>query len=145
MFRSLLDDVSVDELLRMRHEEELSNQEIADRLDVNRQTIYRYIGPQPKGMRKYRSKGVVCRPQKPVAKEEENIAVGLVISNRTITAEGADMEYQIDFSRKTVRMHKKSAPNFYWVFTLEELSRALPELQAVERRAAEFKVTPEVW
>ena len=55
------------------------------------------------------------------------------------------MEYQIDYSRKIVRMHKKSAPNFYWVFTFEELSMALPELQAIEKRTTEFKVTPEVW
>ena len=44
--KKLLDEVSVDELLHLRNEGK-SNQEIADLLDVSRQTVYKHIGKQP--------------------------------------------------------------------------------------------------
>ena len=41
---SLFNEVSVQEMLDMRNIEDLSNSEIAERLDVSDQTIRRYIG-----------------------------------------------------------------------------------------------------
>ena len=45
--RKLTDDVSIEELLLMRDEEGLSNYEIAMRVGVAKNTIYRLIGKQP--------------------------------------------------------------------------------------------------
>lgn len=44
--------ISVAELMHMREEEHLSNQDIAKRLGISTKTVYAYIGNQPKGMRK---------------------------------------------------------------------------------------------
>lgn len=42
--RSLMEDVTVQELLDMRNIEGLSNSEIAERLDVSEVTVHKYIG-----------------------------------------------------------------------------------------------------
>ena len=145
MYRSLMEDVSISELLRMRDEEGVSNREIADALGVSYSCIKKYIGCQPKGMRKVRSKGVVYGRGKSEEAPAEEIPPCLVIRNRTVTAAGIDMEYIIDYELQTVRMHKPSRSNIFWMFTFDELANALPELQAISRRASECRVTPEMW
>lgn len=50
MYRPLSDSVSMSEMLHMREELKLSNREIAERLGVSKNTVYRYIGPQPEGI-----------------------------------------------------------------------------------------------
>lgn len=46
--RRLSRDVSTSEMLRLREEQKMSVKEIAKSLDVSPQTVYRYIGPEPK-------------------------------------------------------------------------------------------------
>ena len=145
MYRSLMEDVSISELLRMREEENMSNQEIADALGVSYDCVKKYIGPQPKGMRKMRSKGVVYGRSKAEETPEEEIPPCLVIQNRTVIATGADLEYIIDYQQQTVRIHKPSRSNIFWLFTFDELANALPELQAISRRASECRMSPEMW
>lgn len=50
MYRPLEDSVSISEMMHMREELRLSNREIAERLGVSKNTVYRYIGPQPEGI-----------------------------------------------------------------------------------------------
>ena len=47
----LIDDVSIAEMQKMR-EAGMTNQDIANALDVSYQSVYRYIGKQPGTMRK---------------------------------------------------------------------------------------------
>ena len=57
--KKISNEVSPQEMLRMRNEEHLSNAEIADRLDICRDTVIRYIGKQPGWMgRKKRLPGI---------------------------------------------------------------------------------------
>lgn len=71
--RSLLDEVSVQELLDMRNIEGLSNSEIAERLDVTEVTVHKYIGA-----------GHIRRAQrnKPEKIVEESSFAGLLLSTR---------------------------------------------------------------
>lgn len=49
MARRRLDlDVSVSDMLRLREEQKMSVKEIAKSLDVHPNTVYKYIGPEPK-------------------------------------------------------------------------------------------------
>lgn len=65
--RKLINDVSMDELLQMR-KDGMSNMDIAHRTGVSKATIYRYLGPQPKGIR-YDRMAVDKRPR-PAAQDE---------------------------------------------------------------------------
>lgn len=55
MRKSIITEVTVSEMLRLREEHNLSNSEIAERLDLCDATVRRYIGNNPKGIRKVRS------------------------------------------------------------------------------------------
>lgn len=46
MPRSLRNDISISEMLHMREQEHMSNTQIAARLGISKQTVWRYIGPQ---------------------------------------------------------------------------------------------------
>lgn len=63
MTRRRLDlDISVPEMLRLREEQKMPVKEIAKSLDVSPQTVYRYIGPEPKKERSPKAqKGAVGR------------------------------------------------------------------------------------
>lgn len=52
--RSILSQISLQEFQTLRDDEELSNLEIAQRLDVSYATVLKILGPQPKGLRKKR-------------------------------------------------------------------------------------------
>lgn len=58
MREPLTNSVSVQELLEMR-ESGLTNQQIAERLDIGYSTVCRYIGKNPK-----KAKAVDCKPEK---------------------------------------------------------------------------------
>lgn len=61
MGRSLLKDVDLETLYAMRRDEQMNNQEIADRLGVSYVTIYKIIGPAPKELRKKHERSS-CKP-----------------------------------------------------------------------------------
>lgn len=147
MYTSLLNHVSVNEMMEMRENEKMSNQEIAERLGVTSQCIRNYIGKQPPELRKYRSKRVVYPPsvqtREPVMEEEP--AACLVVSNRVITLTGKDMEYHVDYSKGVVRMHRQTNPNIYWLFKLEEIENIIVELKAITRRSGDIRMSPEMW
>jgi len=52
MRNKLLDEVTIQEMMNLREIEHLSNAEIAERLDVHYATVIKYIGKNPKGIRK---------------------------------------------------------------------------------------------
>lgn len=64
--RSILSQISLQEFQTLRDDEELSNLEIAQRLDVSYATVLKILGPQPPGLRKKRQfYGRVSKSRKP--------------------------------------------------------------------------------
>jgi len=54
MSHSLLEEISIPEMQRMRDEEGLSNREIAARLGISYATVHKYLGPQPNDIKRRR-------------------------------------------------------------------------------------------
>jgi hypothetical protein len=147
MPQSLLKDVTVNELMELRHSEGLSNQEIADRLGVHVTTIYHYIGRQPKELRKVRISGVVYPPsfKTETKPEEEPVSALLVVTNRSVNVVGADNEYSIDYAEQRIRMRRRNDGKFYWDLSFEEIGNVASELSAIAKKVQNFKITPEMW
>lgn len=93
--KRLLDEVTVDELMQMREGQGMTNQQIADALDVNVNVIRRYIGNQPKGIRKPREYKAE-EPKKQEAAPAPAASACLVVQNREIELKGVCGSYMID-------------------------------------------------
>ena len=147
MYESLLNQVSVHEMMEMRENEGMSNREIAEALGTTQTTVRKYIGNQPKGMRKYRSKGVIYPPSMRSAeppKNEPSEAL-LVVANRCVNVVGSENEYEIDYSAQRVRMRRQKDGKFYWDFAFDELAGVAAELGVIAKKTNELRITPEMW
>lgn len=92
--RKLTDDVSMDELLQMR-QDGMSNQEIANRLGASKATVYRYLGPQPEGIRYSRMK--VDAPTMPAKQNEEKPAQTSRLSPCRQVWDGKACRLEVDY------------------------------------------------
>lgn len=92
--RKLTDDVSMDELLQMR-QDGMSNQEIANRLGVSKSTVYKHLGPQPKGIRYSRMK--VDAPAIPVKQDEGKPAQAPRLAPCSQVWEGKACRMEVDY------------------------------------------------
>lgn len=112
--KKLMDEISISELQHMR-EEGMSNQEIADVLGVTYATVFRYLGRQPKGLRKKPTPSATpelqkampvyacSNPNQELQKEEEEDI--LLLSDEKITVLGGTVGYYtISDKRKSVRI-----------------------------------------
>lgn len=83
--RAITREISVQEMQEMR-ERGMTNQQIADSLEINYQTVLRYLGKQPAGMRS--EYGGSYRPQDArtdvVAKQPERESTLHVLSSTTV-------------------------------------------------------------
>jgi hypothetical protein len=88
MYRSIIKDVSISEMLELR-EQGLTNREIAIKLDITSQTVRKYIGAMPSELR---SKAIreqkIPQPTTPVEQ--------LPICNLRFTIQGKFANYEID-------------------------------------------------
>lgn len=135
------------ELMQMR-EDGMSNREIADSLGVSYTCIKNYLGPQPKGMRKYRSKGVVYGRVQNQPEPEPEVEPCLVIGNRVIIATGLAYEYEINCSTQTLTMYKPGDRNIRpmtWDLSFDDIDQVISELQAISRNISKCKNTSEMW
>lgn len=149
-WRSLEKDFGIGSLLSMR-DQGLSNAEIAERLEVSKNTIYRLIGKQPPGIRKPRKvkKAPPPLPQQPVIPFTERLAAARTVSEptpvvekepewtdgfkvmaRKIKAESAYARYIIDGMEHKVTVSSKS-PQTAMEFTADELAEYIDELMNV--------------
>ena len=148
MRRRLLDDVSKGELLQMRADG-MTNEEIAESLDVNYMTVYRIIGAQPNELshrgRKKGGRSVVEAP--PKKQEEEIIPACLVTVNRTIELQGATAKYALNIDKKSVMVKLENAQGNVFdtlLLNVESLGTFINELQAIQRKIVTFD-TVEAW
>ena len=93
-------DISTAEMLRMRESEQLNNRRIAERLGVSINTVYRYIGKQPKGMPRERKP----EPElEPVSIKVTN-APALKLVSTVSLLKGETSEYKIDSVKNMVEI-----------------------------------------
>lgn len=160
--KSLLDDVSMEELNYMRHEEGLSNVEIAQRLGVHPQTIIRLMGKQPIGNRSasglasaYKAqrrnaaeeqREMAARPSKDSEQPEEAV---LMVENRTVCLVGMAAQYEVDEKNHKVLIKKPGDAFRYLDYEsidsyIEELNTFAKELTAIARKI-KTPTAMEVW
>lgn len=147
--RSILDDVTIDELLQMR-EQGMTNAEIADALDVGVNTVVRYIGKQPKGLRKpYERKEP--RPVEPKHEETAPTAC-LVVQNREIELHGLHGKYTVSCKEREVLASVNIFEDMDVVISLDDIENIVKklgeisaELQAIARKVNELNVSNEMW
>lgn len=119
MRRSITHEVGVSEMRRMREEEGLTNNEIAERLDCSSQTVWRYIGPMPPEIvRAAKSMGgrnrkkiplqidrIETLPKAPTQPEPvEESPVYMLTQNEVITVLSTTRKYTIDKDLEMVRV-----------------------------------------
>lgn len=147
MNRALYKDMSKEELLKMR-EQGMSNQEIADSLDVSYMTIYRLIGPAPKELRKTYTRA--CKNSSEnlrggVAEEETHEAC-LTIKRPEIYMVGNKWRYSATPGGNRVRIQTEAEGHWFSV-DLEDLPQIIKELQAIVRNTEKITCgnVLEVW
>lgn len=98
--RSILHDISLQELQYMRDHDKLSNREIADRCGISYNTVVRYLGRQPKDIpRQFRlSSGHHTISDR----SEEPVEVALICIDHPVTMQGKVGIYTVHPSTSTV-------------------------------------------
>ena len=127
--RSILKDISVDELLKMR-EAGMSNRDIANALGICYATVLKYIGPEcGRG-------GTIAKGINTTAKAPEHLE--LALQNVVTKLKGQVAEYEISSADQCVNICIKGwdsiTHNFY--FNLDELKQFIIELKEIEYRMA---------
>ncbi len=140
--RKLLDDVTINELMTMREEQGMSNQDIADALGVNVQTIYNYIGKMPKELYKPRTRKEPAVPA-PGKVEEPAPEACLVVQNRTIELHGLENTYIIDSKKGEVLVNMSDESGM--IINFDKLPALVNELRAIQRKISELTVKNEMW
>lgn len=148
---SILKDVSVGELLHMREDEGMSNQQIADSLDVSYKTILRLIGKQPpqvRGNRRYsipKTNGVVRAVNEDAhdSADAESKPACLVVEDRTVVLKGIFASYEIPVRKKRIEIDCCECGSVQVPF--DKLDDFVAELQAISRNMAQLRVENEMW
>lgn len=142
--KSLIEDVSLAELRRMRDEERMSNQMIADSLGITVTTVRRYLGNQPKDLRKapIRNSAVRFRPEKPAEEEREAC---LAVTDRTVQLDnGSGRQYTV-FPREGRVSVSFSGEALTFTLQADQLDSFIAELDAIRRHIGAEKPTNELW
>lgn len=144
MRRKLSFELSQSEMRRMREEEDMSNQEIADALGTSYATVLKYIGPQPPHMRRARGTYTVEK----AAPVEEPAAACLALVNNVVEVKSATRKYVID--RKAGRVMISGYQGICETATMEieyaELTDFIAELKAIKNKIGEdISVPLEMW
>lgn len=147
---SVLKDVSVSELLRMREDEGMSNQQIADSLDVSYQTILRLIGKQPSRVRSSRQYSVPRMGARSCESADDVVAstthtsapACLVVEDRTVTLKGTFAAYEIPVRKKCVEI---GCDYGSIRVPFDKLDDFVAELSAIQRRLDGLRVENEMW
>lgn len=133
MKRKFIDDVSISEMQKMR-EAGMTNQDIANALDVSYQTVYKYIGQQPQGMRK--------RYARIGAQVKEEEAAHLVVTYRTVELEGEFAAYSICAGMVTINF---DSLNESLKLKKEGIETLIAELKEIQRNVDKLEKGSEMW
>ena len=145
-----MDDVTIDELLHMR-EQGMTNRQIAEMLDVGYETVKRYIGKQPKGVRKPRECKEVEQPKETASAPAASAC--LVVQNREIELCSANgNRYTIDCKQKQILICAEMLGENSGLITFDELNGLISkvdefraELQAIASKIGALTMQNEMW
>lgn len=145
MRKKLRDDINEAELLSMR-DEGMSNQEIAESLDVSYATVLRLIGKQPLGMRgSVKNRSVIEPAQKKRELEEEPIIPAcLAVTVKRLTVEGELARYELSSNVEDIMINFKH-DNECVLVKKEQIPALIKELQAIQRHLSEIEIGFGVW
>lgn len=125
-------DITPSEMLRMRESEQLSNRRIAERLGVSVNTVYRYIGKQPKDMpREYKPEPEL----KPVSFKVTD-APALKLVSTVSLLKGETAEYKIDSVKNMVEV----SGLLNGILDQHTIDQTIRELNEVKRVFASMKM-----
>ena len=141
---SISKDVSISEMMTMRNEQNMTNQEIADALGCSYQTVLNLIGKQPQTMRKHKSYPEVRVPTPSKPKPEEEICpAALVLAERSYTLQGEIGRYEIDTCAQVVHIQIPEQGRFS--VALKDIGILHNELGAILRNADKTRFGVEAW
>lgn len=136
----LTDEVSVAELQQMR-DNGMTNREIAESLDVGYSTVCRYLGKQPKGLRKApERKWEFTQHGVQQSHDEPLVPARLLVDNQITELSSEFHHYVVD--------HKTGMVEVDNVMTLkyEDIDPFIAELTAIRKKLGEsLGVTLKVW
>lgn len=155
MYRRLSRDVTAAELLVMT-ESGMTNQDIADSLDVSYQTVFRMIGKQPKelhGTGKPRpKKGLGKFDYGEVEKKVENkveYEPCLSVENKTLDLAGLVATYNISIKEKSVVVSlpddEHEGNNVSFKIDFDSIDIFNKEISAINRKISDLSVGIEMW
>lgn len=143
MPRSLSKDIDLETMYSMRREG-MNNVQIADALGVSRQTVIRYIGPQPKELNDYsRPRGPRGPRMKAVSVVEEAPPACLVVDARTISLTGMYGKYELDI--KDGRIDIINGTGQEMRVNKDMLGDFINELSAIKRKMEVLTFENEAW
>lgn len=134
----LTNEISIPELLKMR-ESGMSNSEIAESLDVSRETIIKYIG---KGGPRRQTVRPAIMPTREDEKDEP-VQACLKVEPSEIRLTGAYGKYA--FAPDGDSIYVTIDSDYLFSVPRDQLSTFIRELQAIERNIGKVKTRLEVW
>lgn len=142
MGKCILRDISVNELMKMR-ESGMTNQDIANTLDVGVSTIYRYIGAQPPGMRKKREyRNEFTHHQEDQREEFEEAA--LIVEDRRICLAGLFAGYKVNIKAKEVIVFVEDGVDALTI-PFDQVETFAKELRAISKHVNSLHIGNEAW
>ena len=156
--RGFMKDMNRADLLKMREEQEMSNQEIADTLGCSYETVRSIIGKQPPGLTKKNRQNAAARAAAnrlsdkkegrysverkmqsfmPWREEEPVCEAVLAVKSAPIILAGAFMDYAVSADRKMIEVEKEGRVLFQ--IPAENLEQFICELKAINRNISEVK------
>lgn len=139
MPKNLLRDIDLETLYAMRRDEQMTNEDIADRVGVSYATVLRLIGHQPKELRK-KSGGYTRKAERV---EEEPIPACLVVENKNITLVGTFGKYEVDYRKGRVSI--TDAIGQVLCVNKDMLGELINELSAIKRKMEVLSFENEAW
>ena len=125
-------------------EEGMSNHAIAQALGVAVKTIYTYIGPQPKGIRRKPVRGGQPLPYREATPEpKEEAPACLVVEDREIALECMVGHYTIALKYKMVKICMADGSGMRIDF--EKFAAFVDEVNAIKRKLSGLKIENEMW
>lgn len=143
MPRSVLKDIDLETMYSMRREG-MNNAEIAKALDLSRQTVIRYIGPQPKELNE---RGGPRGPRGPRVKPEQTVEEAppacLVVDGQVIALTGMYGKYELHI--KDGRINILNGCGQEMMVNKDMLGDFINELSAIKRKMEVLTFENEAW